>query len=113
MPYAQNINCDGSIGKATENIVENNPASIKDLTIKSIYPNPVQNVLTATVNSTRQIKVRIYITDVSGNVMKQYQQNINAGNNALQLNVNSLNAGSYFIKVLDGTASAAVIFYKQ
>ena len=107
-----NINCDGSTD-AANSIAEENPASIKSLAIKNIYPNPVQNILSATITSLTQTNIHIYITDVSGNIVKQFQQNIQKGNNLIQLNVSSLHTGNYFIKVIDGSASAAVIFNKQ
>jgi hypothetical protein len=113
MPYAQNINCNGSTGPATNAIAEENPALINSLTIKNIYPNPVQNVLSATINSLMQTNIHIYITDVSGNVTKQFLQSIQKGNNLIQLNVSSLHAGNYFIKVMNEKSSAATIFNKQ
>jgi len=78
-----------------------------------IYPNPVQNNLTATITSSFQSRFRIYITDVSGNVLKEFQQNLQEGNNLIQLNVNNFKSGSYFIKVMDKSSSASTLFYKQ
>ena len=87
--------------------------TIKSLTIKNIYPNPVQNILSATITSLTQTNIHIYITDVSGNVIKQLQQSIQKGNNLIQLNVSSLHPGNYFIQVMDEKVSAATIFNKQ
>ena len=47
MPYAQNIRCDGTTGAAS-GAKENNPIALNSLTIKNIFPNPVQSVLSAT-----------------------------------------------------------------
>lgn len=113
-PYAQNIRCSGIVGPSSLAIAnsDSQPASDK-LIIKNIYPNPVQNILRATIVSSVQNNIHIYITDVSGNVLKQFQQNINAGNNSLELNISNLNAGSYFIKVMSGAVNAVRIFSKQ
>lgn len=111
MPYAQNINCDGTTGPK-ENSLSNNKPSVT-LVIKTLYPNPVQSNLSATVTSSVQTNVHIYITDVSGNVLKQTQQNLQKGDNLIQLNAGSIKPGSYFIKVMNGTVSAATMFSKQ
>lgn len=112
MPYAQNINCVGSTGIKEQKTIADNKPALNTIAIKSIYPNPVQNVLTAAITSTKNSNIRIYITDVSGNVFSQFQQNIKEGNNSIQLNVSNLKAGSYFIKVMNGNASAAALFNK-
>jgi hypothetical protein len=114
MPYAENIRCSGIVGASIPGVENNNVQPVATaLSIKSIYPNPVQNVLKATITSAAQTNVHIYITDVSGNILKQFQQNINAGNNAVQFNVSNLNAGSYFIKIMSGSLSGAAVFSKQ
>ena len=113
MPYAQNIRCDGSTGSSSNNVIADNTITATNLSIKNIFPNPAQSILSATVNSSAQTNIHIYITDVSGNVLKQFQQNIQKGNNLIQLNVSNLNAGSYFIKVMNEKGSTSLIFNKQ
>ncbi|MEP6683011.1 MAG: T9SS type A sorting domain-containing protein, partial [Parafilimonas sp.] len=110
-PYAQNIRCGGSTGPASG--FESSPIAEAAISIKSIYPNPVQNNLMATITSSTQSNVHIYITDVSGNVMKQFQQNVQKGNTVITVNVSNIKPGSCFIKVVNETASAASMFDKQ
>ena len=74
MPYAQNIRCDGSTGPVQSGLSNNKSSAT--LAIKNFYPNPVQSNLSATVTSTLQTNVHIYITDVSGNVIRQAQENL-------------------------------------
>ncbi len=112
MPYAQNIMCDGTTG-LKEAGLSNSTKSSATLVIKTLYPNPVQSNLSATVTSSVQINVRIYITDVSGNVLKQVEQNLQKGDNLIQLNAGNIKPGSYFIKVTNGITSAAATFSKQ
>lgn len=111
MPYAQNIRCDESTGPAS-NVAKHEAVSINSFSIKNIYPNPVQNVLSAIIASSVQSSVHVYITDVNGNILRQSQQNIQKGNNLIQLNVGNLKAGSYFIKVMNGDLSAGAVFSK-
>ncbi len=113
MPYAQNINCDGTTGTASA--FSDNDAQLSEnlLSIKGVYPNPVENNFTATIISSRQTNVRVYITDVSGNVMKQFQQSLQRGNNLIQVNTSNIKTGNYFIKVVSEGSSTAALFNKQ
>jgi len=114
MPYAQNITCDGETG-LQETIIADDAvkAVLNSGSIKNIYPNPVQNNLTVTITSATQVTTLIYVTDLGGNVMKQFQQTVQKGNNSVQLNVSNLKAGSYFIKVSGMNAISATMFNKQ
>jgi len=114
MPYAQNINCDGETGSqasvAAGDIMN---AASNPVSIKNIYPNPVQNNLTVTITSIMQVNTLIYITDINGNVLKQFQQTVQKGKNSVQLNVGNLKAGNYFIKVSGKNVNAANMFNKK
>ena len=113
MAYAQNILCDGSTGLHQSNANTVKPLTATTLSIKSFYPNPVQNNLTATITSSIQCEVHIYITDVNGNVYKQFDKIITKGDNLIQLNLTTLRSGNYFIKVVNEYASAGSLFMKQ
>ena len=110
-PYAQNIRCDGSTGPVATGFDEPVIAT-NSLSIKRIYPNPVVNTLMAIVNSSVQGKAKIYITDVNGNVLKQTEQNMQKGDNNIQLNVSTIKPGSYFIKVTSESGNASTLFNK-
>ncbi len=112
MPYAQNIRCDGSTGTSSNNIIANTNIT-NSLSIKNIFPNPVHGILNATIESSVKTNIHIYITDVAGNIIKQFQQNISAGANTVQLNLDGIKTGSYFMKVTNETESAGVIFNKD
>lgn len=111
LPYAQNIKCSGNTGPASEDTQDDFNTTEKQITIKSAYPNPVQNILTLTVASLQQSNDQVFVTDISGNVLKKFQQTINKGNNVIQLNVSDLKPGSYFIKI--SNKNAALLFNKQ
>lgn len=113
MPYAQNITCDGETGPDKTSLNNNQSSSLNILSIRNVFPNPVQSNFTATITSTVQTNVRIYITDVSGNVRKQFQKNIQQGNNLVQFDVSNLKTGNYFIKVMNENVSTSIMFNKQ
>jgi hypothetical protein len=113
-PYAQNITCLGHTGPLSPQISQANVTQFEmDLIIKNIYPNPARNVLNVTISSTNQTTIRVYVTDVSGNVLLPSQRIMQQGNNLIQLDVSKLRAGTYFIKAANGTANAAALFNKQ
>jgi len=113
-PYAQNITCLGHTGPLSPQIPEANVTPFQNgLIIKNIYPNPARNVLNVTISSTNQTNIRVYVTDVSGNVLLPSQRIMQQGNNLIQLDVSKLRAGTYFIKAANGTANAAALFNKQ
>jgi hypothetical protein len=115
MPYAQNIRCDGSIGSATLQQDKNyNKQNAITFGIKNIYPNPVQNILSVTIQSALKGNVHFYVTDVSGNILKQSVQNIEAGNSVVQVDVSNIKKGTYFIKATgENNSSSALLFQKE
>ncbi len=112
MPYAQNIKCDGSTGSSSNNFIANTSIT-NSISIKNIFPNPVHGILNATIESRAKTSIHIYVTDVAGNIIKQFQQNISAGANTVQLNLDGVKTGSYFMKVTNEKESAGVIFNKD
>lgn len=114
MPYAQNVTCSGKTGSSPKaDLKETEMALADNFSIKNVYPNPVRNILTATVVSSKQSNVHIYVTDVTGNVLKQEQRIIQQGRNLIQLNLSDLQPGSYFIRAVSGSMSTLTFFMKQ
>jgi hypothetical protein len=113
MPYAEQFGYFTPCGFCGDNPNAGNTNKLNAIAIKSIYPNPVVNNLSASINSSIQGNAKIYITDVSGNVLKQVRHNLLKGDNIIQLNVSTIKPGSYFIKVMNESGSASTIFNKQ
>ncbi len=66
----------------------------------SIFPNPINNVVTLKFNKNTSNTIQITIFDVQGkSIFNSDKQLIN---NAIQLNVSPLKSGLYFMKVSDG-----------
>lgn len=65
----------------------------------SIFPNPVKEQLTASIQTDKAGIYTWIITDASGKVVYQRQQNLLAGPTTIQVPTNRLQAGSYFFKL--------------
>jgi len=75
----------------------------------SIYPNPVNNVLT--VNGFHKaITSKITITDVGGNVKLKTTTQLQA---MIQINVSSLRPGNYILSSITNGKTVSVNFVKQ
>jgi len=82
---------------------------INAITLSNIYPNPAKNKLNVTLASPANDKINIEIRDLSGKLVMRQASKIMSGNNNLSLEVASLPAGSYFIKVIDNNGSQTSI----
>lgn len=96
-----------------EIVVSNKSSSVKlnssnDLISLKISPNPAHNALQIYTNGLQQnIRSTISVISASGVVFKTIQ--VNTLSKIVQLDVSSLNAGVYFIKVINGDK----VLYKQ
>ncbi|MCG8698818.1 MAG: T9SS type A sorting domain-containing protein, partial [Bacteroidales bacterium] len=70
----------------------------------SVYPNPVNAAGSLTINSKTDVNVTVDIYNKMGqNVAKLYQGELNAGVNSFSLSNYELSAGTYFVKVSNGS----------
>jgi len=67
--------------------------------ITGLFPNPVTQDATISINSKVREKINLVIYSTSGKEMKTISGNVVAGNNLISINVNTLNAGVYFIRI--------------
>lgn len=88
---------------------------VRSLTISSVYPNPVVNKVSVKLLSPANESVQLVITDLSGKVVHQQSASIAAGENRVQLQVQKLASGTYFIKAVsaDGSNSSVHKLLKQ
>ncbi len=63
-----------------------------------IYPNPAEDVVNVNLQSTKDSKVNISLTDATGKVCLQQQRNLKTGYNKLMLNTSELSQGIYFVQ---------------
>jgi hypothetical protein len=83
--------------------IENREAS--DGTV--IYPNPAQNSITISGLSGNE---DIILTDINGRTLSTYTAN---GSTDIQLPVNSLSSGMYFVQISSSTATKTVKIVKE
>ena len=77
-----------------------------ELSVFSIYPNPVSNVLT--ISNTKNVEIKsVTITDINGRVVKNQQGALT------QINVSDLNSGAYFVTIEAAEGKTTKKFIKQ
>jgi plastocyanin len=81
--------------------------------ISNIYPVPVESVLNFTIVSKDNADVNIVINDNLGRLVMSENVSITAGERSFNYNVESLDAGMYFINVISGDASSVSRFIKE
>ncbi len=78
----------------------------------AIYPNPVKNVLSVEMLSTKNEMVTIQITDLQCKILQQKEQQLQVGNNAFSMNTSSLAKGIYVLTIKSNT-NQIVKFIKE
>lgn len=85
------------------------------LTLNGLYPNPAATKINLMIEAPAKSNLRILITDAVGKVVKTQSAFVEAGANALSVNVTGLSQGSYLVKVVceDGCQTASAKFVKE
>ena len=65
----------------------------------NIYPNPVNNILYVDFNSNINSNVDMVIRDITGKVIFNEKHLVNKNANAVELNVNKLSSGLYYLSI--------------
>ncbi len=82
--------------------------------IENIYPNPVKISTTLWIASPIKDKSTIVIADELGKIYSTQQTSLEKGSNAIQLNVQTLAPGNYFIKAMNSKGETSTTqFVKQ
>lgn len=69
--------------------------------LSNVYPNPATDLVSIPINSSRQLNVRVYLTDVTGKTVKEVHSGSLVGDRRLSVFVNDLAPGVYAV-VADG-----------
>jgi len=113
LPGDENIVVDNSP------IVDNSPVGIKNLQsqiagslqLESVFPNPTKN--TAQLNyfsPSAQNNVILRINNLEGKLIKEWTTSLNQGSGSLQLHLEGLSKGQYFITIQTTTISTTKPF---
>ena len=75
----------------------------------TVYPNPVSNNATISLNLDKSQNVAIAVYDILGNkVFTIAQKEYSAGNNEIKYDASSLPKGLYFVRISDGIKNSAL-----
>lgn len=91
------------------NIVLIKGDKINALSLNAVYPNPAKDNLNLIVSSPASSNIHLVISDLAGKVVQRRVFSVINGGNNLNLNVNLLSAGTYFIKAFDANGSNAPV----
>jgi Secretion system C-terminal sorting domain len=102
-------------GKATVSQIVLLKGKATELSISSVYPNPVSNVLNLIVATPATERITIVVSDITGKILSQKQVQLATGDNNVQVDVSKLAAGTYMIRAIceNGCNSGAEKFVKQ
>ncbi|MEI6595698.1 MAG: T9SS type A sorting domain-containing protein [Bacteroidota bacterium] len=109
-----------STGLATQKLILNgsNTTGVADLNNISsfvMYPNPAQNELNIEFVLDKKAPVTIQIIDISGRIVKEVMnENLSTGNNTININMNEVNNGFYFVRIesMNGTKVTRLMIAK-
>jgi parallel beta-helix repeat protein len=88
---------------------------VNEMTITAVYPNPAKTELNLVISSSKAATVTIMINDMMGKILARSSTELAVGENQQYLDISSLAAGTYIIKVVsaNGSETALKRFVKQ
>ncbi len=101
---------DGSIKYSKVVVIINDD---KGFVISSISPNPVQDAATISLTAAKKGAVQFTIYNVSGNIVKQWYSNITEGVNTINMNVQELTSGIYWVLAYSLDTKATFRFIRK
>ena len=92
------VTLDGKVKYSTIVVLLNKE---KGFELISIVPNPVQNTATLSLTSVKGGKIELSVSDLAGKVISKQSKIVIAGNNPINMNFESLGAGTYIITAVN------------
>ncbi len=84
-----------------------------DFASVKVFPSPVQDELNLQMNILDAGRINIQITDATGKVVENIDQNFTAGTSTVKVNTSNLSNGLYFISMKNGEGVISRRFVKQ
>jgi hypothetical protein len=78
-----------------------------------VYPNPIQSVSKLRVNLDKPQVIKVTITNSTGSTIQQFQINGQRGMNEKSINLSTVPAGSYMIRIQSGLNSKVISVIKN
>jgi len=106
--------CPGNANKSTDNLVNSN-GFIKSELSMSIFPNPVRTSAILELDIPKDDYVTIQILDINGRLIRNVLETnfLQVGKSEIELNIEDIDSGIYFCKVISETGSAVKKIYKH
>ena len=76
---------------------------VSEKLICNLYPNPVHDIATLSINTTENSEATISIIDLKGQVLQTQHTDLKADKNNILLNTEALTNGLYFVKISTNT----------
>jgi hypothetical protein len=104
----------GCISSFSDTIsITTNTSRIEVIENLQISPNPVTDLLQLQLDLTTGTAVNISIMNMTGQLIKQHQENLTDGNHRIFLPTNDLTVGMYILYIQTENGSQAKRFMKQ
>lgn len=81
--------------------------------ISELFPNPAQNSVSFSLNSTKTESMLLQIIHVSGILMSQQKINVESGSSLISVDIASLLPSTYFLKVISSESTSIRQFVKN
>ena len=78
----------------------------------NLFPNPANNYLNVEYTSTDMTDVQLFVIDISGKVIQQRIMNETIGEQRVQLDINQLSSGFYFVQLVAEDTVMSMKFVK-
>ncbi|MCB0777792.1 MAG: T9SS type A sorting domain-containing protein [Chitinophagaceae bacterium] len=85
----------------------------KGWVITGVYPSPASDMVKLAISSAKTESLQVQIYNMSGNILKQWQQNITAGSNIIETDIQQLPTGVYVFTVNENGIKKSVRFIKN
>ncbi len=107
------VDKDGKFTYSSIVILKGGKAVVMEL--NNLYPNPAKSNVNMVISSPVNTKVTVMISDLTGRLVMQKNEQVISGENTLKVNVEKISSGTYFIKVVcaDGCETGVQKFVKQ
>lgn len=90
-----------------------NKNKIASFGLKNLYPNPSADGITMLLHSDKNAEATIEIYDVRGKQIRKASNNLTKGDNKLEVDIELLPEGLYYIKIVSGSDIISGSFFKE
>lgn len=105
----------GARSTLTINVIQELPTGLQEqenLETTGLWPNPVENEINLTLNSSRSGNLNLSVVDMNGRILRTMNQGIQTGRNQMTLGLDGLDAGAYLLRIDNGHQAKVQRFVK-